>query len=525
MNEDDAARWGANHRSRTHARKAKRTQPAADIPCDPTSSRGTFAVSRGVPLAPVPLRDDMVTVSLVAGDAPASHVERSLRSVLEGTHRNIRVVVFEGDDHSLRDAVAREISSDARVTFVDAPPIHGPYFLHDAVLRASDYGLFAIQDPHDVSTSDRFQRQLAALFQSRVDVALSPVIDVDHAGLARITPCTTEVHPLYGHRADHFGVFNGASLLRLGGYFFGFRRGVDTLVTSMLSVLGRVAVTRDALYRRHAPPLDPETAPQESPGDVEDRHLRDLYDQVYRAAQRSALSGLQQFSDIARVRVSPFARDTHALAKQIRHAFVPLTPPAACDALLNGVMRHVPAGLPPISDALARHLYRYCEGCRPQQLLDVGSGIATFVLALYAGRNQGTHVVSVQHDRRRHYIVDEALRRAGLRSLVDLRLCPLRRIEARPRGYVWYDYDLESLFPGGLDFMFVDGPDDDDTPARDGVLLQTQKILRPGTLVWMHDANEAASIDAVHLWRSRRQIEANVVTTHDPRGVWELALR
>lgn len=311
-----ADRWARIHRERAARRKAKRTQPGDRVVPRQEPVLPLLSGVTGRAIAPASLSDDLVTVSVVQDGASVEALERAVLSILRGEHSNVRVVVAR-DASTLPDSISTNVTGDPRVGVVEALPDLGPCFAHDAALRAFPTGLFAVSCGHGESCPTRFSRQVTAILQARADVVLSPVIDVAESGATSITQCSTHVHPLFAHHADHFGLFHAPALVRLGGYWAGFRTGFDTTITALLVLLGRVAVTREALYRRYAP------LPVVDPQDKAD--LAALYDDVYRASQRSPLSGLQRYSEILRARRP--ARPTVAsfLVREIQRACAPFS--------------------------------------------------------------------------------------------------------------------------------------------------------------------------------------------------------
>lgn len=124
-----------------------------------------------------------------------------------------------------------------------------------------------------------------------------------------------------------------------------------------------------------------------------------------------------------------------------------------------------------------------------QSILEFGSGISTVVLsrAVAALGSTSASIVSVEGMSRYRDITRNLLRTAGLQSVAEVHLCPVRLkwFQGRPL----YSYHI----PEGVlashapyDLVFVDGPPG--YIGREATLYLVLPYLRPGGLVVMDDA-------------------------------------
>lgn len=517
---------------------------------------------------------NLIVVSMPVWKIPAPILLRAIKSVLANTHRDLRLVmVSDGEARPSWEGIADEIMADPRIVRVHSPWNLGPYFNHDAVLRAFGGGvLFAIQDADDESHPQRFAKQLAMLRATKADACFSPIVNV-YGARRRVGRPGRSVDGMLRHRADHFGLYNAAALLEIGGYHAGFRVGFDSVITSSMALLGHVCLTGDALYTRYrrggSLTTSASTGHRSAFRKAQRAALGRFWREVFVAARVGAAAGARRHRQLSSARTKTLVNRRARVVTMIRAALAvpqpqapvpePMAPPMPATEIAQEAMPAADpaplpaaiapaaaavAALPPspmtlvkairaapkstwsISGSLARRLHMHCEATRPRQILDVGSGLSTFVLAFYASQHEGVRVVSLEHDRAWYERAHRHLLACGLRPHVDLRLCGLRSFNGAPCRYTWYDIDPATLFgPEGVDFVVVDGPPERDAKGRYGALWRAPGIIRPGTVIWLHDGLRDSERKVVRAWQKTRTMKASLSTVDDPRGVWHLEVQ
>lgn len=475
-----------------------------------------------------PLVDDLVTVSVPVYRTPAKLLSRALTSLLAQSHKHVRIVVIADGDGGSFEGLPEDLRNDRRIVYVASPTNHGPYFNHDVVLRASKGPFFAIQDADDESRVERFDTQLRGMFEARPDAIYSAVRNVFPDGRTSTSRPGQEIGPTLAHRSDHFGLFATASLLELGGYHGGFRVGFDTVITSSLMILGRVVHSDAALYVRHVRSGSLTTAVGTGHGSMLRRQqkedLADFHRAVWDASVTSRLEGIREHVRAMELGARPVQALRKALVDEVRGKIEEqgIVKPPASPALVAAVYRAAPASDWAITRDLAIALYRHCEKTRPKRIVEVGSGVSTMMLALYAARHRA-EVITLEHDPKWLARTLEALRAVGLDGAVKL---VLRRVRSYD-SYHWYEYDPKAELRGKpIDFLLVDGPPDQLGHGRVGALLHLRSALRKGAEVWLHDGKRESERQAVIAWRKAGiSFSQKFVDHHDPRGLWQLKLR
>lgn len=182
------------------------------------------------------------------------YLRRAVDSILNQTHRDlVLIVAHDGGDAPwdvLRDC------TDPRLVRWDAGCERGPYFLHEAVRRACETSCpyLLIQDADDWSEPHRVERLLAVVTQPGVVTATSALWEhTDDRGpgsIAAWSPPQPQLNAKLTHRHWHVGLHAMPALAVIGGYYLGERLGTDTLLMSLLMMIGEVVRVEDPLYHR-----------------------------------------------------------------------------------------------------------------------------------------------------------------------------------------------------------------------------------------------------------------------------------
>ena len=178
-------------------------------------------------------------------------------SLLNQTYRYLRIVVInDGDPESpwpsLQDIL------DPRLIRFDLYENRGPYFSLAVASAASPDPYFLVQDADDLSAPTRVETLLHLLKRDSSNYAFSALaqfhdgpdgkIIIDQPLAAFPPDCNPSKH--FTNRIFHHGLFQSTAIRQLGGYFGGIRFGYDTLLTSLLLLVGSVSWTPEHLYWR-----------------------------------------------------------------------------------------------------------------------------------------------------------------------------------------------------------------------------------------------------------------------------------
>jgi len=194
------------------------------------------------------------------------YIRRAVESLLQQTHRNLRVfVVNDGDPQPPWEQLAH--IRDPRLIRFSLAGNYGPYFATAIVLNATSAPYFLIQDADDWSAPQRVESLLDALERDHSDLAISAEPQfVEGKSANRVVEVRWRtsslnrddgnfvVHhritPSYKYRAPHHGLFRSSSLRMIGGYYGGLRISYDTLVPNLILMIGQISHVPQGLYYR-----------------------------------------------------------------------------------------------------------------------------------------------------------------------------------------------------------------------------------------------------------------------------------
>lgn len=520
----DIVHWGRKHRAKREDKRGAKAQRRSTA----TGVRPSMqpVPESGGQLAPLDLSSDLIVVSIACWRTPVPMLERAVRSVLDGTHQHVRVVVVsDGEEAPSWRGLSSKTMVDPRLVLVQSPRNAGPYFNHDVVLRAAakiGAPLFAVQDSDDESHPSRFERLLHTMHASRCESVHAHLSQVD-GGARQFVMGSAAAGEAWQHRANHFGLYSTGTLMALGGYYAGFRVGYDTNLTSFLNLLTRTQMAPGALYTRYRRNDSLTRAPSTGHGSaLRKAHkatLRAMWEGAVRASRTSRAEAVKYIRETAirRCQTTGLSAVRNALVDEIVekltavHEPVPPVHPTLLQRAFDGVHGMSTWA---ITRELAVWITRCCEQRRPRAILEVGSGMSTVALALYAARH-GARFVSLEHDKQWLDAISAKLDRMGLRKHVELIHAPLRKTPEGP----WYGVELGAvnlenlLRRGGEASMFelalIDGPPAD-AGGRGAVMNAIRHQLAPGAAVLIHDA--------------LRDEETEIRTAEDSRGLGVLVL-
>jgi glycosyltransferase involved in cell wall biosynthesis len=121
-------------------------------------------------------QEELVSVIMPAYNAEKT-IEKSIRSVLMQTHRNLELIVADdGSTDGTADIVEKIAAEDNRVKLLRNAENRGCYFVRNDALRVSKGNYIAIQDADDISLKDRLEKQLIPIVSGNALIIVGQII-------------------------------------------------------------------------------------------------------------------------------------------------------------------------------------------------------------------------------------------------------------------------------------------------------------------------------------------------------------
>lgn len=171
-------------------------------------------------------------------------------------------------------------------------------------------------------------------------------------------------------------------------------------------------------------------------------------------------------------------------------------------------------------DALAE-LVRLVDEVTPGQVVELGSGVSTIVLARRLQQVGRGRLTALEHLPEHAERTRAELARQGLRDVAEVVDAPLVDIRLGEASWRWYATDG---LPDTIDLLFVDGPPSGTGPlARYPALPLLRERLTPGAAVLVDDGDRPDERQAVERWQAELpglQVTHLALT----KGAWLLGL-
>lgn len=152
--------------------------------------------------------------------------------------------------------------------------------------------------------------------------------------------------------------------------------------------------------------------------------------------------------------------------------------------------------------ATIEEILRSIDRRRPRTIVELGSGLSSFVLAAHAKTRSASAplVVSLEHDGEYFARTKALLESAGLDSFVELLAAPL---SPRGEGGLCYDGRVlkAALGSSRIDLAFIDGPPG--PVGRRETLPLLAEFLADRAVVFLDDAARAAERESLRQWSRR----------------------
>lgn len=254
------------------------------------------------------------------------HLHAALDSLYRQTVRPDRVYVISDGDEEPPWEVCRGFPLDwLRLVYMNRSM--GPFLAIDLAFRASSSTYILVQDADDTSDTRRVEMLLDELsIRSDFIAAASSQIIHTSEGVLYESLADRFNKPIASamtfDRFRHHALYRRRSMLKIGGYYGGFRFGYDAYLTGLIHRIGAVRYIDAPLYHRHARQnsltASPATGHDSPERRLIRRHLMNLMDRVIESAPFSVVNR-SRLAEISRYYISmEREREIALLAEQLR---------------------------------------------------------------------------------------------------------------------------------------------------------------------------------------------------------------
>lgn len=138
---------------------------------------------------------------------------------------------------------------------------------------------------------------------------------------------------------------------------------------------------------------------------------------------------------------------------------------------------------------------------KPDQIVEIGSGVSTIVAAYTLKQNGNGSILSLDHDEKYASKTRNQLQQHGLDELGEVKYAPLVSYELDNSEWQWYDISSVSL-PEKVDMLLVDGPPvKTNKNARYPALPLLADRLNNQCVIIVHDAHRPSESKILEKWQ------------------------
>lgn len=162
----------------------------------------------------------------------------------------------------------------------------------------------------------------------------------------------------------------------------------------------------------------------------------------------------------------------------------------------------------------------------PNVVVELGSGVSTFLIASILSRRGFGRLLSIDHDGSFAAATGARLARAEVVDRVELAVVPMRRQTFGASAVAWYDATtlLGALPPDPIDLLIVDGPPSTADWARWPAIKVLLPQLSPSAVVLLDDGRQRRERAAAMRW-VREHPELELYWLDTLKGTWRLERR
>lgn len=139
---------------------------------------------------------------------------------------------------------------------------------------------------------------------------------------------------------------------------------------------------------------------------------------------------------------------------------------------------------------------------KPKFVLELGSGVTTFVINACCNSIGHGAALSIDHDPEYLSRTQEQLKSANGIGLIELKCCPLKEFQIGKANWLWYDLPLTSIM-AEIEMLIVDGPPRRiQKNSRYPAIHNLHQRFADHTKILLDDYNREDEQETIRLWIS-----------------------
>jgi len=140
---------------------------------------------------------------------------------------------------------------------------------------------------------------------------------------------------------------------------------------------------------------------------------------------------------------------------------------------------------------------------KPENVMDLGSGVSSVIIGYCLQRIGKGHAVAIDHDNYYADLTRSNIINHQLQDAVDVVYAPLKEYDVSGKKWLWYDLDKIDI-NWKIDFLIIDGPPKDIQPlSRYPAIPLLLPYLSSGAFILLDDGSRQDEKEAVKLWKTQ----------------------
>ena len=156
---------------------------------------------------------------------------------------------------------------------------------------------------------------------------------------------------------------------------------------------------------------------------------------------------------------------------------------------------------------------------RPQNILELGCGISSYVIAAWVKENKQGKFISIEHSASWADHTKHEAERFGILNEIDIKLVSLKPMECCKEYITWYDPSIVTTYMEKIDLLLVDAPPAVAPLTRLPAIPMLYEKLSDKAVILLDDGNRPGEKQVIQHWLTAYpDLEAELLVSAS--GLW-----